>query len=50
MATATKTRELEAEDFRLDSSKWKALPDAYADGRPVKINPFGDVFEVTLED
>lgn len=50
MATATKIRELESEDFRLDSSKWKTLQDAQADGRPVKINPFGDVFEITLGD
>lgn len=26
--------------------KWKTLPNALADGRPVKINPFGDVFEI----
>lgn len=50
MATATKTRELEDEDFRLDPTKWKTLRDALVNGRPVKINPFGDVFEITLED
>lgn len=50
METATQTHELEAEDFRLDSSKWKTLRDAQADGRPVKINSYGDVFEITLED
>lgn len=50
MATAKKDPRLEFEDFRLDSSKWKTLRNALADGRPVKINPFGDVFEITLDD
>lgn len=50
MATDKTPRRIEENDFRLDSSKWKTIRHVLADGRPVKINPFGDVFEITLAD
>jgi hypothetical protein len=49
MATAKKDPQIEFDDFRLDSSKWRTLRNALADGRPVKINPYGDVFGADTE-